>query len=107
MPVYSISMEVILSLGNPGVGYYDDLAKIYIYGQNFAFYPPGAQTGFLTGNWLDENETSFRIYLRGMLVPFEQALGINIFLVPEPTTFCLFGLTSLFLREKAFLQAIS
>lgn len=69
---------------SPGVGYYDDLAKIYVYGQNFAFYPPGAQTGFLTGNWLDENATSFRIYFRGMSVPFEQALGTNIFLVPEP-----------------------
>ena len=83
---------------NPSVGYDGNSAKIYIYGQNFEYQPAGYD-GFLSGNWLDENETTFTIYLRGLPQPFEQVLGTNIFLVPEPCTVGLFCFGFLVMRR--------
>ncbi|MCX5633072.1 MAG: hypothetical protein NTW93_05310 [Phycisphaerae bacterium] len=79
---------------NPSVGYDGNLAKIYVYGQNFEYQSSSGGDGWLSGNWLDENETEFNIYLRGLPQPFEEVLGTNIFLVPEPTitAFLLIGI---------------
>jgi hypothetical protein len=72
----------------------DSSAKIYIYGQNFQMLPANDDHSsvFLKGNWL--NGPSFDIYLRYLPQPYEQALGTNIFLVPEPATvsLLLFGI---------------
>jgi len=87
---------------NPSVGYDGDLAKIYVYGQNFQMEPhdpPSCyhQYVFLNGNWL--NGTEFEIYFRGLPQPFEQVLGTNIFLVPEPCTVGLFCFGFLVMRR--------
>jgi hypothetical protein len=84
---------------SPSVGYDGNLAKIYIYGKNFVYQPAGYD-GFLSGNWLDENETAFNIYLRGLPQPFEQVLGTNIFLVPEPVSMSLLLLGIVAIRKS-------
>ena len=81
------------------VRYTDSLAKIYVYGENFQ-YPsnPYYQSVFLRGNWL--NGPAFNIYFRGLPQPFGQALGTNIFLVPEPCTVGLLCFGFLVLRRS-------
>ena len=80
------------------VGYDDNLAKIYVYGQNFSYQPTVGNNGFLSGNWL--NETEFNIYFRDLPQPFEQSLGTNIFLVPEPATATLLILGMILTRRR-------
>ncbi|MBN1795679.1 MAG: hypothetical protein JW804_03315 [Sedimentisphaerales bacterium] len=71
------------------VGYDGSLAEIYVHGQNFQIIPASDNhtSVFLQGNWL--NGTAFEIYFRDLPQPFEQALGTNIFLIPEPVTILL------------------
>lgn len=71
------------------VGYDGSLAKIYVYGENFQIDPASDDhtTVFLKGNWL--NGPSFDIYFRMLPQPFENAIGTNIFLIPEPITISL------------------
>jgi hypothetical protein len=78
------------------VRYTDSLAKIYVYGQNFDYNPSVDNNGWLSGNWLNEDETEFNIYFRNLPQPFEQSLGTNIFLIPEPATMTLFILGMMF-----------
>lgn len=94
MASYTAQDSSILNLygGTYGyVRYTNDLSKIYVYGKNFHIDPASDNhtSVFLVGNWLDENETAFSIYFRGLPQPFEQALGINIFLIPEPISISL------------------
>jgi len=81
------------------VTYSNSLAQIYVYGQNFQTVPASDDhtSVFLNGNWL--NGTAFHIYFRELPQPFEQALGTNIFLVPEPCTVGLFGFGFLVMRR--------
>ena len=94
---YSMQDSSILNLYGGTFGdirYSGNLVTINIYGQNFQVIPAsGDHTSvFLQGKWLDGS--TFDIYFRMLPQPFEQALGTNIFLIPEPATvsFLLFGL---------------
>jgi len=90
----------------PSIGYDGNLAKIYVYGENFQMVPASDDhtSVFLDGNWLDG--TAFHIYFRLLPQPYEQALGENIFLVPEPATvfLVLIGIMSVrkFKHQKSF-----
>jgi hypothetical protein len=81
------------------VRYTDISAKIYVHGENFKIVPASDDhtTVFLQGNWL--NGPSFDIYFRMLPQPFEQALGTNIFLVPEPTMLSFLFIGGLGLRK--------
>ena len=85
---------------SPSVGYDGNLAKIYVYGENFQMVPASDDNTsiFLNGNWLNNGPT-FHIYFRSLPQPFEQVLGTNIFLVPEPCSVGLFSLGLLILRR--------
>ena len=74
---------------NNYVTYFSSSAKIYVYGQNFQIKSVSENdtSVILSGNWLDG--TSFKIYFRGLPQSFYDALGTNIFLVPEPATMLL------------------
>ena len=86
---------------NPSVGYYDNLSKIYVYGENFQIHPASDDhtSVFLEGNWLG-NGSTFNIYFRGLPQSFEQSLGANIFCVPEPMTISLILLGFFGVRKK-------
>jgi hypothetical protein len=81
------------------VKYISNSAKIYVHGQNFQLPAnPYYHSVFLQGEWL--NGTEFDIYFRGLPVPFENALGTNVFLVPEPCTISLVGFGIFLLNRK-------
>jgi hypothetical protein len=84
---------------SPSIGYDGNLAKIYVYGENFSYQPSEYHDRMLYGNWLDENNTPFAINFRGLPQLFEDALGTNIFLVPEPITASLMLLGILGIRK--------